>query len=66
MKIPKHCPGCGVEFSGKVSLVDGAEIGRVEMAITEDVVDRQPFDGGWDCYCIVCGWSGDVLPDASE
>ena len=21
------------------------------------------YDGGYDCYCLTCEWSGDILPD---
>ena len=49
MARPNFCPNCG----GK--LPDGPH-------------GAQPYsdeegNGGWDCYCEACEWSGDIEPD---
>ena len=49
MSEPKFCPNCGAP-------------------LPEGPHGRQPFgaeagDGGWDCFCDICKWSGDIMPD---
>lgn len=46
---PKFCPDCGAALTA-----DNAVVG---------VIDDRSGDGGYDCYCEVCGWSGDISPD---
>ena len=48
MTAPIYCPNCGKIFHGKNALVECAD------KWGQDV---------WDCYCIECGWSGDISPD---
>lgn len=66
--IPKHCPGCGAAFPGRIviELQSGVATGRLEKPADghKSMVDRQPLVGGsWDCWCPSCNWSGDISPD---
>ena len=52
--VPKYCPGCGKEFvrisDGKIWVMPyGEPVGKGEFKTT-----------GFDCYCDLCGWSGDI------
>lgn len=53
MSRPAYCPGCG-------STLPGDE--RTAMPILEP----ESGDGGYDCYCGACGWSGDIYPDDEQ
>ena len=55
MSRPNFCPHCGHKLPDGAHGAQGFTQGRTG-------------DGGWDCYCDICGWSGDILPDeeASE
>ncbi len=53
MSRPAYCPGCG-------STLPGDE--RTAVPIS----DPESGDGGYDCYCEACGWSGDILPDDEQ
>lgn len=55
MAEPKYCPNCGKEFS----LTD--EMGRLSKA--KYYKDQYDVTTGYDCYCALCGWSGNIEPD---
>lgn len=48
MTRPRYCPNCA-------------------KALSDESHNTQAFssgeDGGWDCYCDACEWSGDIFPD---
>lgn len=52
MTRPNYCPRCGEP------LPDGPH-GAQPFKVSMDA----GADGGWDCYCEVCKWSGDIMPD---
>ena len=65
MSEPKFCPNCGAP------LPEGPR-GRQPFFSPDDPSSRPPppgtgdrwkGDGGWDCSCDACKWSGDILPD---
>ena len=49
---PKFCPACGAALEGETATVA--------------IIDERSGDGGYDCYCEACGWSGDMFPDAEQ
>lgn len=49
---PRFCPACGAALEGETAAVA--------------IIDEGSGDGGYDCYCEACGWSGDVFPDAEQ
>ena len=54
MSRPSFCPNCGAALS--------SDEGTVAVPIT----DPETGDGGYDCYCPACDWSGDVYPDDEQ
>ena len=52
MSRPGFCPNCGAALIG-----ENAAVG---------ILDDSSGDGGWDCSCRTCGWSGDVYPDDEQ
>lgn len=46
------CPTCGAALEGETSAVA--------------ILDDSTGNGGWDCSCESCGWSGDVWPDDEQ
>ena len=51
---PKVCPNCGAQFPEETHQL---------VAFGWD--ESEAIDG-WDCYCEVCHWSGDICPDYAE
>ena len=52
MARPKYCPNCATK------LPKGSHGAQPFSKDEEGVVER-----GWDCYCEICEWSGDIHPD---
>lgn len=50
MSRPNHCPNCGEALEG-------------EFTANAIIVLYRHGDGGYDCSCGACGWTGDILPD---
>jgi hypothetical protein len=50
---PSFCPHCGAALSP-------------EERSAVPIYDPATGDGGYDCYCDTCGWSGDVYPDDEQ
>ena len=52
MSKPNHCPNCGAGFVGEFAAVG--------------IYDDRSGDGGYDCSCRSCDWTGDVFPDDEQ
>ena len=50
---PNYCPQCGGALPEGPHGAQGFE-------------DTVANEGGWDCYCAACSWSGDIMPDAED
>lgn len=53
MSRPYFCPNCGTAL-------------RPDERPAVPISDPETGDGGYDCYCVACGWSGDVYPDDEQ
>ena len=53
MSRPYFCPNCGAALSPE------------ERAAVK-IYDPGTGNGGYDCYCDACTWSGDVYPDSEQ
>ena len=53
MARPLFCPNCGK------SLPKGPHG-------AQGFTNTMTGDGGWDCFCAACKWSGDILPDSED
>ena len=52
---PKKCPNCGADT-----------VDIVGYWVESDWIEtpEKPFKGiGYDCYCKMCDWSGEIEPD---
>lgn len=52
MSRPGFCPNCAAALTGETAAVA--------------ILDDSTGDGGYDCSCASCGWSGDVYPDDEQ
>lgn len=51
-RTPKFCPDCGAALTGETAVVG--------------IIEDRSRDGGYDCYCASCEWSGDIWPDNEQ
>jgi hypothetical protein len=58
VKKPEHCPGCGAKFD------ESDALGYVSRQ--EYYTDQYDATKGYDCYCGICSWSGNIEPDMEE
>ncbi len=47
---PKYCPNCGAKIDDNCAIYN------------KDTISE--YDWGYDSYCGVCEWSGDIFPDS--
>lgn len=52
MSRPNYCPNCAAPLPPGSHGAQG--FSKTEAGESE---------GGWDCYCDACKWSGDIMPD---
>ena len=55
MSRPIHCPRCGSPFHVRE---------RPDWVVS--IQNATTGAGGYDCYFGICGWSGDIHPDAED
>ena len=48
----RFCPNCGAALESENAALE--------------IYDDRSGDGGYDCYCQSCEWSGDVWPDEEQ
>lgn len=61
--IPNFCPNCGAVLYNTQGCIDT----HGEMAEKFMPIDSSfQFEYEWDCYCIECGWSGEIKPDVNR
>ena len=66
MSRPEFCPNCGVKLPPGAHGAQPFSRARdlVALPLSESTVPTPiEIEGGWDCYCALCEWSGDILPD---